>query len=210
VSQTATPVRTATVGTQRTRANRIYYLLGGVLGLGLALPVISSALGLYDTVQHWGKLVHAVDGLCAAFTFGLLFIGWRAQARVDLTDELAALVTMFSGVLFGVLWEIVEFLRDWVAYSDLQKSNNDTMTDFLCNDVAVVVAALLAMRVYCHVLSPAERQRLGATAEWLVDGPSRLLDRHGLALTAITLGLIAASVLSLWLAGRPVPGIPIP
>ena len=142
--------------------------------------------------------------------FGSLFLGWRAAARIDVTDELAGLLTMFVGILFGVMWEVVEFIRDWVAYSDLQKSNSDTTTDLLCNDLAVVVAALVTLRVYCHVLSLDHRRALGRTAEWLVDGPSRLLDRHGLALSVIGLCLIAGAVASLWFADRPVPGIPIP
>lgn len=194
----------------RVASGRSTVLVVVPLVIGIALPLISTVLGLYDSIQHWGKLVHAVDGFCAAFIFGLLLLGWRARAQIDLADELAALLTMFFGIFFGVMWEIVEFLRDWVAYSDLQKSNNDTMTDFLCNDVAVVIATLVAMRVYCHVLRPAERENLGTTAEWLVDGPSRGLDRHGLTLSVIAIGVIAACVLALWFSDRPVPGIPIP
>src|SRR5207248_11263772 len=126
--------------------------------------------------------VHAVDTLCASLVFGLFLLGWRDLLRVDLTDELAALMTIFAGMLFGLIWEIVEFIRDWVAYSDLQKSNTDTMTDFLVGDVATVLAALLAVRLYVHIVSAGDRQALGATAAWLVDGPSRVLDRHGFAL----------------------------
>jgi hypothetical protein len=185
-------------------------LIVALLAVGIALSTVSAVFGLYDRVQHWGKLVHAVDGFCAAFVFGLLLLAWRDQAAVDLADELSALLSMFFGILFGLMWEMVEFIRDWVAYSDLQKSNTDTMTDFLWSDVAVVVAALLAMRVYCRWMDLAERQSLGRTAEWLVDGPSKVLDRHGLAMTAIALGLIAAAVLTLWFADRPIPGIPIP
>jgi hypothetical protein len=189
---------------------RSRYLLLIPLGVGIALPLLSTVLGLYDHVEHWGKAVHAIDGFCAAFIFGVLLLGWRDLARVELADELAAPLSMFFGIFFGVMWEVVEFIRDWVAYSDLQKSNTDTMTDFLFNDVAVVIAALLAMRLYCHGLGTRDRQSLGTTAEWLVHGPSRLLDRHGLAMTAIAVGLIAASIIALWFAGRPIPGIPIP
>jgi hypothetical protein len=181
-----------------------------LLAVGVALPLLSTAFGLYDHLEHWGKLVHALVGFCATFIFGWLLLGWRAQAQVDLPDELAALLTMFFGVFAGLVWEIVEFIRDWVAYSDLQKSNTDTMTDFLCNDVAAVLAALLALRLYCHVLTAHERADLGTTGEWLVHGPSRLLDRHGFALTLAAAVVIAASVAALWFAGRPVPGIPIP
>ena len=185
-------------------------LLLVTLAIGIALPILSSALGLYDQIQHWGKFVHAAVGFCATFIFGLLLLGWRQQAHVDFVDELAALLTMFFGILVGLLWEIVEFVRDWVAYSDLQKSNTDTMTDFLCNDVAVVIAGLLAMRVYCHMLNGQDRASLGATAEWLVDGPSGLLDRHGFLLTIVVAVIMAAAVAALWFADRPVPGIPIP
>ena len=191
-------------------SGRVRNLLLITLGVGVALPLVSSALGLYDGIQHWGKLVHAVDGFCAALIFGLLFLGWRERAQIELADELAALLTMFFGIFFGVIWEVVEFVRDWVAYSDLQKSNTDTMTDFLWNDLAVVLASLLAMRLYCHVLAARDREALGTTAEWLVDGPSRLLDRHGFLLTLIAAVLIAVAVALLWFAGRPVPGIPIP
>jgi hypothetical protein len=180
------------------------------LVVGIALPLLSTVAGLYDRVEHWGKLVHAADGFCAAFIFGLLFLGWRQKNNVDLSDQLSALLTMFFGIFFGVLWEIVEFVRDWVAYSDLQKSNNDTMTDFLCNDVAIVIASLVAMHVYLHVLRPSERERLAGIGEYLVDGPSRVLERHGLTLTVIAVALIAATILTLWFVGRPVPGIPIP
>jgi hypothetical protein len=181
-----------------------------VLAVAIALPLASTAFGLYDRIEHWGKLVHAIDGACATFIFGMLLFGWRDRTRTDLTDELATLLTILAGILFGVIWEIIEFVFDWVAYSDLQKSNTDTMTDFLWNDLMTIAAALLAMRVYCHVASADDRPRLGDVAEWLVDGPSRVLDRHGLALAVIGGALIAATVAALWFSGRPVPGLPIP
>ncbi|MBV9582049.1 MAG: hypothetical protein JO057_25995 [Chloroflexi bacterium] len=181
-----------------------------LLAIGLAAPLLSTAFGLYDRVDNWGKLIHAVDGACATAIFGLLFLGWRAQARIDFTDELSALLILFVGVFFGVMWEIVEFVRDWVAYSDLQKSNTDTMTDFLCNDIASLVAMLLVLRIYCHVASAEDRKVLGQMAEWLVDGPSRVLDRHGLALAVLAAACIAGAIASLWFAGRPMPGLPIP
>src|SRR5579872_6255489 len=148
-------------------------LLGviALIGVGIVVPILSAALGLYDRIPNLGKLVHALDGFCAALPFGLLLFGWREYERIDLTDELATLITICAGVLFGVLWEIVEFIRDWVTGSDLQKSNADTMTDFLCNDVAVIIAALIATRIATrgHVGG------LGQIAEWIVDGPSRVL-----------------------------------
>src|SRR5436309_9454559 len=104
--------------------------------VGVALPVGSSTFGLYDHILHWGKLVHAVDGFCATVIFSMLLFAWRDATAVALPDELGSLLSIFAGIFFGVMWEIVEFIRDWVAYSDLQKSNTDTMTDLLGNDVA--------------------------------------------------------------------------
>jgi hypothetical protein len=72
-----------------------------VVVIGVALPLLSTVFGLYDTIQHWGKLVHARDGLCATFVFGLLFFGWRDFATIEITDEFAVLTTMFAGNAFG-------------------------------------------------------------------------------------------------------------
>jgi len=198
------------LATEAIPRSRVDYILVGLLVVGIAAPLLSTVFGLYDRVEDWGKLIHALDAACATAIFGLLFLGWRDLAQIDVTDELAALLIVFFGILFGVVWEIVEFVRDWVAYSDLQKSNTDTMTDFLWNDVAAVLAALLVVRLYCHVTSLRDRKALGETAEWLVDGPSRLLDRHGLTLAVITGCCLAAAVAALWFAGRPVPGLSIP
>jgi hypothetical protein len=181
-----------------------------VVAGAIALPTLSSAVGLYDHVFHWGKVVHAVDGFCVTFAFGLLLLGWRDYEQIGLTDELVGLLTVCAGVFFGVVWEVVEFIRDWVAYSDLEKSNSDTMTDFLCNHVMAVIAMLIVMRMYSRGSSPEDRRAVGQTAEWLVDGPSRVLNRHGFAMATIGVVVIAAAVAALWFTGRPVPGIPIP
>ena len=207
---TRTGVETSRSRTEPSDGGGILRVAVIVLAVGVLLPLASTVFALYDHITDWGKLVHAVDGACATFLFGLLLLGWREDARVELTDEVTALLTLFAGVLFGVLWEVVEFVRDWVAYSDLQKSNTDTMTDFLCNNLATVIAALVVMRVYCRAIAVSDRKRLGEVAERLVHGPSRVLDRHGLALLTLAACAIAACIALLWFAGRPVPGLPIP
>jgi len=209
VSQTARRPRAA-VSAPGARGGRALRGIILTLAVGVLLPLASVAFGLYDRVLHWGKFIHAVDAACATFIFAMLLLGWREWNHIDLSDELAALLAMFAGILFGVLWEIVEFVRDWVASSDLQKSNADTMTDFLCNDIAAIAAVLIGVRVYCHLTTSGDRQELATVAEWLVDGPSRVLERHGFALAIIVSCVIAMCVALLWFAGRPVPGLPIP
>jgi hypothetical protein len=197
-------------GSVRRVPNPFQHQIGLVLLVGVGLPVVSAALGLYDRVQHWGKLVHALDALCATLLFGVLLFAWRDVERVDLADELATLMAMCAGIFFGVIWEIVEFVIDWVGNADLQKSNSDTMTDLLWNDVAAAIAAVLAAHLYCRWLSPRQRQDIGGLATWLVAGPSRLLDRHGFLMTFVAAAAIAAAVVVVWFSGRPVPGLAIP
>ena len=60
--------------------------------VAVVLPLASSLLGLYDRIEHWGKFVHAVDGLCATLLFGVLLLAWRGVEKVDLADELAGLM----------------------------------------------------------------------------------------------------------------------
>src|SRR5438067_756631 len=97
--------------------------LAALFAVGVALPVVSSVLGLFDRVQHWGKVVHGVDAFVATLLFALLLLGWRDAEAIAVSDELSAVMAMCAGVFFGVIWEIVEFVFDWVTYSDLQKSN---------------------------------------------------------------------------------------
>lgn len=191
-------------------SGRALYFVAAALGVAVLVSLVSVIFGLNDRIEHWGKLVHAVDAASVTFVVGVLLLGWRERTRVDLSDELSTLLTIFVGILFGVGWEVAEFMIDWVLSSDLQKSNADTMTDLLCTIVAAILAGLAATRVYCHATSTAERDRLGGVAEWLVDGPSRLLDRHGLALMMIVACVIAAMIAALWFAGRPAPGVPLP
>jgi hypothetical protein len=189
------------------RRNRIRGWLAAAVVLAVALPIASSVLGLYDRITHWGKLIHGLEGFFVAVTAGLMLHAWRDREHIDLSDQLATLMTICIGIFAGVMWELVEFVLDWVRYSDLQKSNSDTMTDLLWNDVGAVIGALLAVRVYCHVLRANDRAELGHTATWVLDGPSRVLDRHGFLVSIIVALLIAAAVAALWFAGRPVPGL---
>ncbi|MDQ6670231.1 MAG: hypothetical protein M3069_05695, partial [Chloroflexota bacterium] len=123
--------------------------------------------------------VHFFAAVCVTLLVGLLLLGWRDYKQVDLDDQVAAVLSIFSGLMFGVVWKLAEFVLDWVRSTDLQTSNTETMTDLLWNDLGAVVGAVLATRVYCHVLSPRRRQELGSLAAPLFGVPSRVLDRHG-------------------------------
>ena len=154
-------------------------------------------------------VLHCLAAFIVALGIGLLVLAWRDQQRFDIDDRLVALLTMCIGLLFGVAWELLEFVLDWIRYSDLQQSNLATMSDLLWNDVGSVLAGSIVVWVYCRLLDLRTRERLGALAQFLVDGPSQMLDRHGFLMTIVVAILAAIAVGALWFAGRPVPGFPI-
>ena len=54
-----------------------------------------------------------------ALVVGGLLLGWRDRLRVDLSDQLAAVLVMFVGVLVATLIEVVEFVKDQRRAPDL-------------------------------------------------------------------------------------------
>jgi hypothetical protein len=155
------------------------------------------------------RIVEAAATLLVALMVGLLLLGYRDRRRVGLADELAAVLAMLAGASFAMLWELTEFVLDWVGGFDLQPTNTSSMLDLLASDVAAIVGAVFATWLYCHALRAEQQKRLGERAAWLTDGPSRVLDRHGFAITLGFTAVIVVSVALLWFAGRPVPGFPI-
>jgi uncharacterized membrane protein len=156
-----------------------------------------------DKALHFLLLVPLVLGV------GLLVLGWRDRLRVDLSDQLAATLALFVGVLLAMLVELAEFVSDWAFNTQLQASNTDTMTDMLASDLGAVLGAVLATTLYHDWLTTGQRARLGVLGQWLSDGPSRVLDRHGFAITFFVAGALAVAIGVLWFTNRPVPGFPI-
>jgi NAD/NADP transhydrogenase beta subunit len=155
------------------------------------------------------KVLHFLATLLVVAVVGSLVLGYRDRARVDLSDQLAAVLAVFAGLLVAMFVELLEFLSDWLLGTLLQPSNTETMTDLLASDLGAVVGALLATTVYCRWLNARQRQRLGERAVWLTDGPSRMLHEHGFAITLAVSVVIGVAVGALWFTGRPVPGFPI-
>ncbi len=187
------------------------------LGLGLVwvgvavavvVPLVSALFDLYDRIWFWGKVVHAVDVFALAWLFGLLLLAYRDCYGLQIPTPLVALASMMFGVAIGLGWEFGSFMIDWVFKTDLQKSNTDTMTDFLCMDLAAVVASLLAVRLWTHGLHERERRPLGELAARLTTAPGILLDRHPRLVALTTALLILAYIALLWFVDRSFPGLP--
>src|SRR5882762_970387 len=71
--------RAAAVGPQ---GSRVWLWLAGAVVIALALPISSTLLGLYDRIQHWGKVVHGLEGFLATIAVGLLLLAWRDRENI--------------------------------------------------------------------------------------------------------------------------------
>jgi hypothetical protein len=175
---------------------------------GLGVLGVSVALGLFDRIWQWGKLVHGVEGICITAMAALLLLGYRQRAQPGLPIYVAGIATLCIGITFGALWEFTEYVLDWLRYSDLQKSNADSMTDMLWNDLAAAATTVLVFHLYLTALSRQRQGRLGRFADALFTPLGDFLERHGKLAALLTLLGIVAYVTALWFAGRPVPGLP--
>ena len=144
--------------------------------LARQLPLVSK---LFELFTYWDKVVHpalvALTGMIAAW----FLLGYRDAFGKRVPVHLAGVFGMLLAMAVGAFWEFVEFASDWFGDANLQKSNADTMTDIIANDIGAFVATLLALFVFVHVFSANQRREMGEVARWLTHGPGVLLDRHG-------------------------------
>lgn len=175
--------------------------------LGAAVAALSWALGLFDRVPHWGKVVHGVEGFLVTALFALLLLGYRDAERFRLPSQLAVVAAIFAGWTVAGLWEVAAWLLDWGLGADFQKSNADVMTDLLWGVLAATLGGLTGTRLY-GALGATRRARLAAFVRAAGAGPGRVLDRHGVLVIGLVVACIAALLAVLWVAGRGIPGWP--
>ncbi len=147
--------------------------------LGMALQFISESTKLFELFTYWDKIVHPTLIALTAMIAGWLLLGYAEAFGKRIPIQLAAAFGLLLGMSVGAFWEFVEFASDWFGDANLQKSNADTLTDILSNDIGAFVATLFGLWAYTHALSPNQRREMGQIARWLGHGLSRLFDRHG-------------------------------
>jgi hypothetical protein len=116
--------------------------------LALTLQAVGEAVGWYDTVPWFDRLVHVVLPMLTA---PVLYIALaRLEVLPDPRDETHArhyvgmgLVTFCLGTAVGALWEIAEWAADEVIGSNLSEGNVDTVGDLVADVVGSVLGALL-------------------------------------------------------------------
>ena len=184
---------------QRLARTRVPRQLEFAYVLGMALQFISESAKLFELFAYWDKIVHpilvAATGMCAAW----LLLGYRDAFGKRVPTHLAAALGMLMAMSVGAFWEFVELMSDWFGDANLQKSNGDTLTDIMANDIGAFVATLIALWLYTHVFAETQRREMGLIARWLVHGPGVLIRRHGRPIGAAACVALAAIVfLSQW------------
>jgi len=181
--------------------------------LGMALQFISESTKLFELFTYWDKLVHPTLVALTAMIGAWLLLGYRDAFGKRMPTQLIGVSGLLLGMAVGAFWEFVEFGSDWFGDANLQKSNADTLTDIMSNDIGAFVATLFGLWVYTHMLSQNRRREMGAIARWLGRGPSRLFDRHGRLIGAVVASVFALILfLSQWVdRGEPAlaNGLPV-
>ena len=107
----------------------------------------SFALGevsdFYARFWWWDLLLHSFSALMVGITGFLMIYVFYMTNRIQIAPIYVALVTLSLSVTVGTIWEIFEFIMDWLFSLNMQKSGLiDTMTDIMVNTLGGMVAAV--------------------------------------------------------------------
>jgi hypothetical protein len=168
--------------------------------LGIALQFASESTKMFELLFYWDKLVHptlvALTGMVGAW----LLMGYRDAFARRIPTHLVAVFGMLLAITVGAMWEFIEFASDWFGDADLQKSNGDTISDVISNDIGAFAATLLALWLYARFFRDRQREQSGRIAQWLAHGPTLVLRRYGRVVGAVAAILLAAvGSLGVWI-----------
>ena len=116
--------------------------------VAMAFTMVGEALGLYDELAWYDRLVHVVVPLLTA---QVLYIGLaRLEVLPDLREETSTrhhlgifVVTAALGVAVGGVWEVFEFTCDAAFGSNLSESNGDTVGDLIADTAGSLAGGAL-------------------------------------------------------------------
>lgn len=102
---------------------------------------IGSTLNNRTTFEHFDIVTHCASGVLSAW-FGYDFANIIYRKRGDLGPAMSSLFSLTFALGIAVGWEIYEFSMDQIYGLTLQKSNTDTMVDFICCAVGAVFTTI--------------------------------------------------------------------
>ena len=107
---------------------------------------LGTCMGLYDAIQWWDLLLHALSGLLCSVTIFILIIRWGGAKLAP--AGCMVIIALFTLGISG-LWEIIEYTTDAITGNDTQKvaeslaagkaGTADSMEDMLISLVGVAV-----------------------------------------------------------------------
>jgi hypothetical protein len=176
---------------------------------GVFLQYASESFKIFELLTYWDKIAHPGEILFASIVATLLLLGYRDLRGLEIPDELSAAGAMLFGMALGGTFELIEFALDWFGNANLQKSNADTITDLLTNDLGAIFGTLGAVWLFRHRTKQHERAELGQLAEWLTGPLTRLLRQHGRAVSIVVALLFGLVIFAGWRVDRgPIPPPP--
>src|SRR5919199_523008 len=162
--------------------------------LGMTLQFTSESTKLFEVFYYWDKIVHPGLVALTALMAGWLLLGYRDVYAPRLPNHFVGLLAWLIGGSIGAIWEFIELASDWFGDADLQKSNADTMSDLLANDIGALLATLIGQYLFLHVFSADQRREIGQGAHWVTAWVGKLLDRAGRPVGAVLALAIAAAI----------------
>jgi hypothetical protein len=116
--------------------------------VAMVFTMVGEALGLYDSILWYDRLVHVVVPLLWA---QVLYIGLaRLEVLPDLRDETSTrhhvgifVVTAALGIAVGGVWEVFEYTSDAAFGSNLSESNGDTVGDLIADTAGSLAGGAL-------------------------------------------------------------------
>ncbi len=106
--------------------------------VAMVLTQVGEAIGMYDTLDWYDRVVHFVVPMLSSQVFYLCLA--RLEVLPDprqktLRNHLAGMfvVTFALGLAVGALWEVFEYASDGVFGSDLSEGNADTVGDLIAD-----------------------------------------------------------------------------
>ena len=87
-------------------------------------------------------MLHSSSAVLIGIVGFLSIYVFHMTKRVNLDPIYFAIITLSLAVTVGTLWEIFEFLADWLFDLNMQKSGLiDTMTDLIVNLIGAIIAS---------------------------------------------------------------------
>lgn len=100
---------------------------------------------LYESIPLWDKFLHFQSGfLLGASGFILLYmLNEHEKIKLGLSPGFVAVFAITFSIAIGVVWEILEFIGDWIFGSAWQANNTDTMWDLIADGGGALIISII-------------------------------------------------------------------